>query len=114
VCPAAAPASCRTVAAAQRSASRSAPRGWSPSPDACRVAVDGTNVETCDALYGDDVTVDLDSEVAETQLMDGSMVPKPRSSPAGGGLGTGKVFNERIRTRDWASPLQACWEAHGS
>ncbi len=34
------------------------------------VAVDGTDVETWGALHGDAVTVDLDGEAAETQLMD--------------------------------------------
>ncbi len=34
------------------------------------VAVDGTDVETWGALHGDAVTVDLDGEAADTQLMD--------------------------------------------
>jgi hypothetical protein len=42
------------------------------------VAVDGTDVETWGALHGDAVTVDLDGEATETQLMDDGMVPKPR------------------------------------
>ncbi len=36
------------------------------------VAVDGTDVETWGALHGDPVTVDLDGEAAETQLIDGT------------------------------------------
>jgi hypothetical protein len=42
------------------------------------VAVDGTDVETWGALHGDAVTVDLDGEAAETQLMDGNGAPKPK------------------------------------
>lgn len=42
------------------------------------VAVDGTDVETCGALHGDAVTVDLDGEAAETQLTDDGSVPKPK------------------------------------
>lgn len=42
------------------------------------VAVDGTDVETWGALHGDPVTVDLDGEAAETQLMDDGTVPKPK------------------------------------
>lgn len=40
------------------------------------IAVDGTDVETWGALHGDAVTVDLDGEAAETQLMDDVAVPK--------------------------------------
>jgi hypothetical protein len=40
--------------------------------------VDGTDVETWGALHGDAVTVDLDGEAAETQLMDDGQVPKPK------------------------------------
>jgi hypothetical protein len=54
-------------------------------PEECRtsrsVAVDGTDVETWGALHGDAVTVELDGEAAETQLMDGWEVPK-RGKPA--------------------------------
>ncbi|HEX6395665.1 MAG TPA: hypothetical protein VFZ97_19705 [Acidimicrobiales bacterium] len=42
------------------------------------VAVDGTDVETWGALHGDAVTVDLDGEAADTQLMDDGAVPKPK------------------------------------
>jgi hypothetical protein len=42
------------------------------------VAIDGTDVETWGALHGDAVTVDLDGEAAETQLMDDGTVPKPK------------------------------------
>lgn len=42
------------------------------------VAVDGTDVETWGALHGDAVTVDLDGEAAETQLIDEGGVPKPK------------------------------------
>jgi hypothetical protein len=42
------------------------------------VAVDGTDVETWGALHGDPVTVELDGEAAETQLMDEGTVPKPK------------------------------------
>jgi hypothetical protein len=42
------------------------------------VAVDGTDVETWGALHGDAVTVDLDGEAADTQLMDDGTVPKPK------------------------------------
>ncbi len=42
------------------------------------IAVDGTDVETWGALHGDAVTVDLDGEAAETQLMDDGAVPKPK------------------------------------
>lgn len=42
------------------------------------VAVDGTDVETWGALHGDAVTVDLDGEAVETQLIDEGGVPKPR------------------------------------
>jgi hypothetical protein len=42
------------------------------------IAVDGTDVETWGALHGDAVTVDLDGEAAETQLMDDGTVPKPK------------------------------------
>ncbi len=42
------------------------------------VAVDGTDVETWGALDGDAVTVELDGEAAETQLMDDGEVPKPK------------------------------------
>ena len=42
------------------------------------VAVDGTDVETWGALHGDAVTVDLDGEAADTQLMDNGTVPKPK------------------------------------
>lgn len=42
------------------------------------VAVDGTDVETWGALHGDAVTVDLDGEATETQLMDDEVVPKPK------------------------------------
>lgn len=42
------------------------------------VAVDGTDVETWGALHGDPVTVDLDGEAADTQLMDDGAVPKPK------------------------------------
>jgi hypothetical protein len=42
------------------------------------VAVDGTDVETWGALHGDPVTVDLDGEAAETQLMDDGSAPKPK------------------------------------
>jgi len=47
------------------------------------VAVDGTDVETWGALHGDAVTVELDGEATETQLMDdGSLrkVRKPRKA----------------------------------
>jgi hypothetical protein len=44
------------------------------------VAVDGTDVETWGALHGDPVTVDLDGEAAETQLMDDGTVPKPKKA----------------------------------
>jgi len=42
------------------------------------IAVDGTDVETWGALHGDAVTVELDGEATETQLMDTDAVPKPR------------------------------------
>ena len=42
------------------------------------VAIDGTDVETWGALHGDAVTVDLDGEAADTQLMDEGAVPKPK------------------------------------
>lgn len=42
------------------------------------VAVDGTDVETWGALHGDAVTVELDGEAADTQLIDGGSVPKPK------------------------------------
>ena len=42
------------------------------------VAVDGTDVETWGALHGDAVTVDLDGEAADTQLMDDGTVPRPK------------------------------------
>lgn len=42
------------------------------------VAIDGTDVETWGALHGDAVTVNLDGEAAETQLMDDGTVPKPK------------------------------------
>jgi hypothetical protein len=42
------------------------------------VAIDGTDVETWGALHGDPVTVDLDGEAAETQLMDNGVIPKPK------------------------------------
>src|SRR5579863_2652148 len=42
------------------------------------IAVDGTDVETWGALHGDAVTVDLDGEAAETQLMDDGSVLKPK------------------------------------
>lgn len=42
------------------------------------VAVDGTDVETWGALHGDAVTVDLDGEATETQLMDDGAIPKPK------------------------------------
>ncbi|MFI5042510.1 MAG: hypothetical protein ACHQNA_11805, partial [Acidimicrobiales bacterium] len=42
------------------------------------VAIDGTDVETWGALHGDPVTVDLDGEAAETQLVDDGTVPKPK------------------------------------
>jgi hypothetical protein len=42
------------------------------------VAVDGTDVETWGALHGDAVTVELDGEAAETQLMDDGEGPKPK------------------------------------
>jgi hypothetical protein len=42
------------------------------------VAVDGTDVETWGALHGDAVTVDLDGEAAETQLMDDGTLLKPK------------------------------------
>jgi hypothetical protein len=44
------------------------------------VAVDGTDVETWGALHGDPVTVALDGEAAETQLMDDGTVPKPKKA----------------------------------
>jgi hypothetical protein len=44
------------------------------------VAVDGTDVETWGALHGDPVSVDLDGEAAETQLMDDGTVPKPKKA----------------------------------
>jgi hypothetical protein len=42
------------------------------------VAVDGTDVETWGALHGDAVTVDLDGEATETQLIDDGTVPKAK------------------------------------
>jgi hypothetical protein len=42
------------------------------------VAVDGTDVETWGALHGDAVTVELDGEAAQTQLMDDGEVPNPK------------------------------------
>jgi hypothetical protein len=42
------------------------------------IAVDGTDVATWGALHGDPVTVDLDGEAAETQLLDDGTVPKPK------------------------------------
>jgi len=42
------------------------------------VAVDGTDVETWGALHGDPVTVELDGEATDTQLIDDRGVPKPR------------------------------------
>jgi len=42
------------------------------------VAVDGTDVETWGALHGDVVTVELDGEATDTQLMDDGSIPKPR------------------------------------
>ena len=44
------------------------------------VAVDGTDVETWGALHGDPITVDLDGEAADTQLMDDGAVPKPKKA----------------------------------
>jgi hypothetical protein len=44
------------------------------------VAVDGTDVETWGALHGDPVTVDLDGEAAETQLMDDATISKPKKA----------------------------------
>ena len=44
------------------------------------IAVDGTDVETWGALHGDAVTVDLDGEAAETQVMDDGTVPKPKKA----------------------------------
>ena len=40
------------------------------------VAVDGTDVETWGALHGDAVSVDLDGEATETQLIDDGAAPK--------------------------------------
>jgi len=40
------------------------------------VAVDGTDVETWGALHGEVITVALDGEATETQLMDDGTVPK--------------------------------------
>ena len=42
------------------------------------IGVDGTDVEAWGALHGDAVTVDLDGDAAETQLMDDGTVPKPK------------------------------------
>jgi len=42
------------------------------------VAIDGTDVETWGALHGDAVTVELDGEATETQLMDDGAVPRPK------------------------------------
>lgn len=42
------------------------------------VAVDGTDVETWGALHGDPVSVDLDGEATETQLVDEGATPKQR------------------------------------
>jgi hypothetical protein len=44
------------------------------------IAVDGTDVETWGALHGDPVTVNLDGEAAETQLMDDGTIPKLRKA----------------------------------
>jgi hypothetical protein len=43
--------------------------------------VDGTGVETSGALHGDGVTVELDGEAAQRQLLDYGTVPKP-ANPA--------------------------------
>ena len=47
------------------------------------VAVDGTDLETWGALHGDSVTVDLDGEAAETQLVEveAAVVPGKRPRP---------------------------------
>ena len=45
------------------------------------VAVDGTDVETWGALHGEAVTVDLDGEATETQLVNGGP-PKARREPS--------------------------------
>ena len=42
------------------------------------VAVDGTDVETWGALHGDAVTVDLDGEASETQLVSDGATPRPK------------------------------------
>ena len=42
------------------------------------VAVDGTDVETWGALHGDAVSVELDGEAADTQLMDAETAPRPK------------------------------------
>jgi hypothetical protein len=42
------------------------------------VAVDGTDVETWGALHGDAVSVDLDGEATDTQLIDDGAVPKAK------------------------------------
>ena len=42
------------------------------------VAVDGTDVETWGALHGEAVTVDLDGEATETQLLDGVLRPQAK------------------------------------
>jgi hypothetical protein len=59
---------------ANRLAGASVPKEFRTSSS---VAVDGTDVETWGALHGDPVTVALDGEAAETQLMDDGTIPKP-------------------------------------
>lgn len=60
---------------ANRIAAASVPQDFRTSSS---VAVDGTDVETWGALHGDPVTVDLDGEAAQTQLMDDGTVPRPK------------------------------------
>lgn len=60
---------------ANRLAAASVPKEFRTSSS---IAVDGTDVETWGALHGDAVTVDLDGEAAETQLIDDGAVPKPK------------------------------------
>jgi hypothetical protein len=62
---------------AHRLAAASVPKEFRSSNS---VAVDGTDVETWGALHGDPVSVDLDGEAADTQLMDDGTVPKPKKA----------------------------------
>ena len=60
------------------------------------VAVDGTDVETWGALHGEAVTVELDGEATETQLVDvGAEKPKKQSARKAKVLGVGTDGRKR-------------------